>query len=113
MNRIGLIVVAVIAVCALGLQGYQYQQGREYQRDLARELSALRAELQTVKEDNERLRQELAELQGNDLDTLVDDASEALVTGWNSMLTVLENELRKAEQALRDKRQQDESRSPK
>lgn len=107
MNRLALLLIALLAVLALGLQGYQYRQAQEYQRDLARELDALRTELQAVKEDNAKLREELVALQNSDLDALVDDASEALVSGWNSMLNALESELRKAEEALRERRQQD------
>lgn len=107
MNRLALLFVALLAVVALGLQGYQYRQAQEYQRDLARELDALRTQLQEVKADNARLREEIADIQNSDLDALVDDASEALVSGWNSMLNALESELRKAEKGLRERRQQD------
>ncbi len=107
MNRFALLLLVLLAVAVLGFQGYQYRQSQEYQRDLARELAALRLELQEVKEDNAKLREELATLQNSDLDALVDDASEALVSGWNSMLNALESELRKAEEALRERRQQD------
>ncbi len=111
MSRWLVPVLCVIIVALVALQVYFYQSNRAFQRNVASELAQVRTELAATQAENRELKSTLDELQANDLNAIVDDASEALVTGWNTMLEVLETELRKAEQAMRERREQPENRS--
>ncbi len=113
MNRWLVPVLCVAIVALFAVQIYFYQTNRAFQQNVASELAQVRAELEATRAENRDLKSALDELQANDLNAIVDDASEALVTGWNTMLDVLENELRKAEQAMRERREQPENRSRK
>ncbi|WP_372778143.1 hypothetical protein [Litorivivens sp.] len=111
MNRWLVPVLCVVIVALVVVQVYFYQTNRAFQQNVASELAQVRAELEATRAENRELRSALDELQANDLNAIVDDASEALVTGWNTMLEVLESELRKAEQAMRERREQPDNRS--
>lgn len=111
MNRWLVPVLFVAIVALVAAQVYFYQTNRAFQQNVASELAQVRAELEATRAENRELKSALDELQANDLNAIVDDASEALVTGWNTMLEVLESELRKAEQAMRERREQPENRS--
>jgi len=111
MNRWLVPVLCVAIVALVAVQVYFYQTNRAFQQNVASELAQVRAELEATRAENRELKSALDELQANDLNAIVDDASEALVTGWNTMLEVLESELRKAEQAMRERREQPENRS--
>ncbi len=113
MNRWLVPVLCVAIVALFAVQIYFYQTNRAFQQNVASELAQVRAELEATRAENRDLKSALDELQANDLNAIVDDASEALVTGWNTMLDVLESELRKAEQAMRERREQPENRSRK
>ena len=111
MNRWLVPVLCVAIVALVAVQVYFYQTNRAFQQNVASELAQVRAELDAARAENRELKSALDELQANDLNAIVDDASEALVTGWNTMLEVLESELRKAEQAMRERREPPENRS--
>lgn len=111
MNRWLVPVLCVAIVALVAVQVYFYETNRAFQQNVASELAHVRAELEATQAENRELRTVVEELQANDLNAIVDDASEALVTGWNTMLDVLESELRKAEQAMRERREQPENRS--
>lgn len=111
MNRWLVPVLCVAIVALVAAQVYFYQTNRAFQQNVASELAQVRGELEATRAENRELKSALDELQANDLNAIVDDASEALVTGWNTMLEVLESELRKAEQAMRERREQPENRS--
>ena len=109
MNRwLGLLMCIVMAA-VVGLQYYQLRSNQAFQRDMATELASLRAELELTRKDNARLESELESLRKNDVGAIVEGASEALVSGWNSMLDALETELRKAEKSLRERSAKPES----
>lgn len=103
MNRWLSVLMCLVMAAVVSLQIYQLRSNQTFQRDMAQELATLRTELQAAREDNARLESELAELRSNDVGAMVEGASEALVTGWNSMLDALEMELRKAEKSLRER----------
>ncbi len=109
MNRALVLLVCLVMAGLVGLQYYQLRSNQAFQRDMAQELSAIKAELEVIQKDNNRLEEELASLRGKDVGVMVEDASEALVTGWNTMLDVLESELRKAEKALQERSEKQDS----
>lgn len=103
MNRWLLVLMCAVMAAVVGLQYYQLRSNQTFQRDMVQELSSLKAELELTRQNSARLEEELAELRSNDVGAMVEGASEALVTGWNSMLDALETELRKAEKSLRER----------
>ena len=103
MNRWLSLLMCLVMAVVVGLQYYQLRSNQAFQRDMATELAAMKAELELTRKDNLRLEQEVERLRENDVGALVEGASEALVSGWNSMLSALETELRKAEKSLRER----------
>ena len=103
MNKVLALSLSLVMAAVVGLQYYQFRSNERFQRDVARELAAIKAELELRREENVRINRELQDLRQSDIDVLVEDAGQALVNGWNSMLEALESELRKAEKALRER----------
>ncbi len=112
MSRWLSVLMCLVLAAVVGLQFYQLRSNQAFQRDMAQELSLLKAELELSRKDNARLESELAELRESDVATMVEGAGEALVTGWNSMLSALETELRKAEKRMRERSQKLEPEKP-
>lgn len=109
MNRWLVPVLCAVVVAMVCVQVFFIQSNRAFQRNVASELAAVKTELAATREENRELRTALDELQSSDLDAIVEEAGDALVTGWNSMLDVLETELRKAEEAMRERRERSDS----
>ncbi|MBB3046105.1 septal ring factor EnvC (AmiA/AmiB activator) [Litorivivens lipolytica] len=111
MNRWLVPVLCAVVLALVCVQVFFIQNNRAFQRNVASELAAVKTELAETREENRELRAALEELQSSDLDVIVEEAGDALVTGWNSMLDVLESELRKAEEAMRERRERNDSKS--
>ena len=111
MNRWLVPVLCAVVLALVCVQIFFIQSNRAFQRNVASELAAVKTELAETREENRELRAALEELQSSDLDVIVEEAGDALVTGWNSMLDVLESELRKAEEAMRERRERNDSKS--
>lgn len=103
MNKFLALVLCLVMAAVVGLQYYQLRSNEQFQRDVAQELALIKAELELQREENTRINRELQDLRQSDIDVLVEDAGQALVSGWNSMLEALETELRKAEKSLRER----------
>lgn len=103
MNKLLALLLCLVMAAVVGLQYYQLRSNEQFQRDVAQELALIKAELELQREENTRINRELQDLRQSDIDVLVEDAGEALVSGWTTMLEALESELRKAEKSLRER----------
>lgn len=103
MNKLLALLLCLVMAAVVGLQYYQLRGNEQFQRDVAQELALIKAELELQREENTRINRELQDLRQSDIDVLVEDAGQALVNGWSSMLEALETELRKAEKSLRER----------
>jgi uncharacterized protein HemX len=82
---------------------------------LKQQITVLSVQIDQLEEANTVLANRVSELEEDSLSSVVDQAGEAIVEGWQSMLKSVEEELEKAQQKIqeqREKSRQDDTVAP-
>lgn len=94
---INLVWVAVMA----GLV-WQWYESRQREEQLRQQLAEMQAQVVQLQEQVGSLRQEVQTLDESSVEGLVRDANEAILQGWEALVDTVENELKKAREALKE-----------
>lgn len=92
-----MIVIILVLIVTIGWQGYEMQQKRQAQLE---ELQAVQAEVAALKEEVAGLEAEITELNKTSVKGMVRDANKAILSGWETLVDTVEEELNKTREAF-------------
>lgn len=99
----GVIFAGIIVLLFAAFEYWQYRDEQRYRAELAQQLSALNARLETVHDSLQKAREREEE---NSLGGIIENANKALIQGWSAMVESVERELERAQKNIAESRRE-------
>ncbi len=96
MNKVG----ALLVIILFAVSGWFHYQTHLQLTELKRQNKALNQQLMGVGEQLTAVSKALAKFESTSLDSIVRDANDALISGWESLVDTVAEELKKARDGL-------------
>ena len=108
-----LLFIVVIGLGYVAWEGWQLlQHSKQETAALQLQVDALNQQIRAMQADVNALNQKVSSLDESSVDNIVRQANNAIIDGWQSLVTTVENELERAKEALRDRSQPAEPAPP-
>ena len=99
----GVIFAGIIVLLFAVFEYWQYRDEQRYRAELAQQLSALNARLETVHNSLQKAREREEQ---NSLGGIIENANKALIQGWSAMVESVERELERAQENIAQSRRE-------
>jgi predicted negative regulator of RcsB-dependent stress response len=96
------LLMTLVLACVTGVVSWQWYQSQQREQLLQQKLMDMQQQVSRLEEQTAHLRKELNQLNKTSFKSLVKDANNALLEGWQSLLNTVEGEIKKARDALNE-----------